>query len=132
MTVQSPFTERVRSTGSTVQSTHPLGGALNGDRSRVEGNKAAIRTLGSADQALFPVERVRGARCAACPNPVAAPPRGPLPRLCPSCRRAHRELLQLRAYLRAAHRLAAQLGMARVAAVAAEAVAAFDQEEARR
>ncbi len=90
---------------------------------------AAHRTARLPYWAKNRVQRVRDRRCPACGDPILRAPRGPAPRYCLACDVGVRRLRQLRAYLRAAERLAAVLDRPAVAAAAAHAVVLLDAGE---
>ena len=73
-------------------------------------------------------QRVPDRRCVACGGPVFRARRGPSPRHCVACEIGLRRMHQLRAYLRAAERLAMSLDRSDVAEVAGAAVARLDTE----
>ena len=73
-------------------------------------------------------QRVSDRECAICGGAVFRAPRGPAPRWCPSCDIHLRRRRQLRAYLRAASRIADELGIANIAALARQAVTSLDDE----
>lgn len=72
-------------------------------------------------------QRVLDRACVACGGPVLRARRGPAPRHCVPCEIGLRRTHQLRAYLRAAERLAESLDRSDVAAAARGAVARLDE-----
>jgi len=94
------------------------------------GNQSPQPTVG----ARKPVQRVLSTACADCGAPVirARRARGPLPTRCPACAATRRSLVQLRAYLRAAARLANARGLGEVSAAIEAALAIFDAAETDR
>jgi hypothetical protein len=77
------------------------------------------------------VQRVPDRACPLCGGPVLRAPRGPAPRCCVACEIALRRVRQLRAYLRAAERLAASLGRPEVAEAARVATTTLDMSGAQ-
>ena len=73
-------------------------------------------------------QRVPDRMCVACGGPVFRAARGPAPRHCVPCEIGLRRMHQLRAYLRAAERLAMSLDRSDVAEIAGAAVARLDAE----
>jgi hypothetical protein len=71
-------------------------------------------------------QRVSDRACAGCGGPLFRARRGPIPRWCPACDAEARRRRQLRAYLRSAGRIAAELGLPQVTALAADAVELVD------
>ena len=72
------------------------------------------------------VQRVPDRRCPICGGEVRRAPRGPTPRCCVTCAFGQRRVRQLRAYLRAAERLADALGRPEVAEAARVAIGTLD------
>ena len=72
------------------------------------------------------VQRVPDRRCPICGGEVRRAHRGPTPRCCISCELGQRRVRQLRAYLRAAERLADALGRPEVAEAARVATGTLD------
>ena len=91
----------------------------------------AVRSARSSIEPTNRVQRVPSGTCADCGTPIvrARGAHGPLPARCPGCTAARRPHVQLRAYLRAAERLAAAYGLDTVVAAAGAAVAALDATE---
>ena len=75
------------------------------------------------------VQRVPDRRCSICGGEVRRAHRGPTPRCCVSCELGRRRVRQLRAYLRAAERLADALGRPEVAEAARVATGTLDARE---
>ncbi len=75
------------------------------------------------------VQRVLDRRCPICGGEVRRAHRGPTPRCCVSCEIGLRRERQLRAYLRAAERLADALGRPEVAEAARVATGTLDARE---
>jgi len=73
-------------------------------------------------------QRVSDRECTICGGAVFRAARGPAPRWCPSCDAHLRRRRQLRAYLRAAARIADELSLREVAALARQAVTFLDDE----
>jgi hypothetical protein len=74
------------------------------------------------------VQRVPDRRCPICGAEVRRAHRGPTPRCCISCELGLRRVRQLRAYLRAAERLADALGRPEVAEAARVATRTLDDQ----
>ena len=73
-------------------------------------------------------QRVADRECAICRGAVFRAPRGPAPRWCLTCDAHLRRRRQLRAYLRAAGRIADEFSLPEVAELTRQAVALVDGE----